>query len=129
MFCLMTNHVHLLIETPAPNLGVGMSRFHGDYARRFNDRHGTNGHVFQGRYGAVRVKDDAQLITVVRYLDRNPREAGLATDSAPWPWCSSSALRGGAGPSWLATNRLFELVPDGRIELDEPKGGLAPLRG
>jgi REP element-mobilizing transposase RayT len=111
LFCLMTNHVHLLIETPTPNLGVGMSRLHGDYALGFNKRHGLVGHVFQGRYGAVRVKDDAQLITLVRYLDRNPTAAGLATRSEAWPWCSSRALRGGAGPRWLATDRLFELLP------------------
>jgi putative transposase len=118
-FCLMTNHVHLLVETPEPNLGVGMSRLHGDYAQGFNERHGTKGHVFQGRYGAVRVRDDAQLVTVIRYLDNNPREGGLPPD---WPWCSPTPLRGGPGPPWLALERLRALLPGGRIELDEPKG-------
>jgi putative transposase len=123
-YCLMTNHVHLLIETPTPNLAAGMCRLHGDYAVGFNKRHGFAGHVFQGRYGAVRVYDDAQLVSVVRYIDRNPAEAGLP---ALWPWCSSAALRGAPAPPWLATERLYGLLPEGRIELDEPQGGQAPL--
>ena len=48
-YCLMGNHIHLLIETPKPNLRDGMQRFHGDYAQRFNRRHKRVGHVFQGR--------------------------------------------------------------------------------
>lgn len=124
-YCLMSNHVHLLIETLEPNLARGMCRLHGDYAAGFNKRHGFAGHVFQGRYGAVRVKDDAHLVTIVRYIDRNPVEAGLTSQ---WPWCSSGVLRGEPGPPWLAKQRLFELLPDGRIELDEPPGGQAPLR-
>ena len=51
-YCLMDNHVHLLIETPEANLGAGMQWLHGLYGRSFNDRHGRSGHVFQGRYGA-----------------------------------------------------------------------------
>ena len=113
MFCLMTNHVHLLIETPQPNLGLGMSRLHGDYARAFNHRHGTVGHVFQGRYGAVRITDDAQLVATVRYLDENPSKAGLVTLAQHWPWCSSAALRGRHVASWLAIDRLGELLPKG----------------
>src|SRR4051794_25897040 len=46
MYCLMDNHVHLLIETPEPNLDVGMCRHHGAYARAFNRRYATPGHVF-----------------------------------------------------------------------------------
>src|SRR3954454_20748947 len=48
-YCLMSNHVHLLLETPEPNLGRGMQRAHGTYARLFNRRHARVGHVFQGR--------------------------------------------------------------------------------
>src|SRR3712207_7313843 len=74
-YCLMDNHVHLLVETPRPNLGSGMQRLHGDYALLFNRRHERRGHLFQGRYGAKRVRDDAQLVTVLRYIADNPVEA------------------------------------------------------
>lgn len=113
--CLMTNHLHLLVETPEPNLGVGMRELHGDYALMFNRRHGMVGHLFQGRYGAVRIKDDAHLITIVRYIDRNPAEAGLPRN---WPWSSSGPLRGSPAPPWLALDRLTALLPQGRIDLD-----------
>ena len=56
-FCLMDNHVHLLIETPFANLGDGMMRLHSPYAQLFNERHDKVGHLFQGRYGARRVRD------------------------------------------------------------------------
>ena len=46
-YCLMDNHVHLLIETPEPNLGSGMQRLHGLYAQSHNERHGRSGHLFQ----------------------------------------------------------------------------------
>ena len=50
----MDNHMHLLIETPQPNLGEGMQRLHGDFGRGFNRRHARSGHVFQGGSGRRR---------------------------------------------------------------------------
>jgi putative transposase len=109
-YCLMSNHLHLLIGTPIPNLGVGMQRLHGDYALAFNKRHGYVGHVFQGRYGAVRVKTDEQLVTVVRYIAANPATAALRPRAEDWEWSSAAALGGGPAPSWLAVDRLLSLV-------------------
>lgn len=106
-YCLMENHVHLLIETPEPNLGAGMQRLHGNYAQTFNERHGRSGHVFQGRYGAVRVTSDEQLWAVVRYIVRNPVEAGLCEHPDDWPWGSHAAVLGESAPSWLDIERLM----------------------
>jgi putative transposase len=108
-YCLMENHVHLLLETPDANLGVGMQWFHSLYAQAFNERHGRVGHLFQGRYGAVRVRSDAQLWTVLRYLGLNPVEAGLCARPAEWAWGSYGALCGDA-PVWLDEERLLELL-------------------
>jgi putative transposase len=105
-YCLMDNHVHLLIETPRPNLGTGMQALHGKYGRRFNDRHDRGGHVFQGRYGARRVTCDAQLWATIRYIALNPVVAGVCADAAQWRWSSSA----GAAPSWLDSERLFEYL-------------------
>src|SRR4051794_22290069 len=69
-YCLMDNHVHLLVEVPACSLGVGMQWLHGRYAEHFNERHGRSGHVFQGRYGAERMLHDAQLWMTARYIAR-----------------------------------------------------------
>jgi REP element-mobilizing transposase RayT len=107
-YCLMDNHVHLLVETPRPNLGYGMQRIHGDYGRWLNRRTGSCGHVFQGRYGAVRMTVDSQLWTTVRYIAHNPLEAGLTEAAADWPWSSHRAIVSGGGPHWLDTARLLE---------------------
>lgn len=94
-FCLMDNHVHLLVETPKPNLGRGMQYLHGTYAREFNDRHRRSGHLFQGRYGAVRIKTDEQLWRVKEYIEMNPVNAGLCATRDDWPWKGSDPLRVG----------------------------------
>ena len=106
-YCLMPNHVHLLIETPLANLGVGMQWLHGLYAREFNDRHGRSGHVFQGRYGAVRAERDEQLWGAAAYIAMNPVEAGLCKDPEEWPWGSHRAIARGGGPRWLDVDRLL----------------------
>jgi putative transposase len=107
-FCLMDNHVHLLVETPAAGLGTGMQRLHGLYAQWFNRRHRRSGHLFQGRFGSVQMASDAQLLETARYIARNPVEAGLCRDAADWPWSSHRAAVRDAAPVWLDTGRLLE---------------------
>jgi REP element-mobilizing transposase RayT len=110
-YCLMPNHVHLLLTTPEPNLGQGMQRLHGRYAQTFNARHGDVGHLFQGRYGAVTVTDDAQLWTTVGYIAANPATAGLVRDAAEWGWSSHKAMSGvEVAPPWLDVEALLELL-------------------
>ena len=84
--CLMDNHVHLLLETVEGNLSQGMQRLQNRYAKRFNHRHGRSGHLFGGRYGAVHVQSDEQLIAVTAYIAKNPVEAGLCESPELWPW-------------------------------------------
>jgi len=105
-YCLMENHVHLLIETPEANLARGMQRMHGLYAREFNARHRRSGHVFQGRYGAVRIKTDEQLWMVAVYVAMNPVAAGLCARPDAWPWSSHSAVLAGVAPEWIDVPRL-----------------------
>jgi putative transposase len=107
-YCLMPNHVHLLIETPGANLGIGMQWLHGLYAQTFNERHGRSGHLFQGRYGSVRVATDAQLWMLVRYLAVNPVSAELCARPADWRWSSHGALAGSTEPRWLDHSRLLQ---------------------
>jgi len=106
-YCLMDNHVHLLIETPEANLGEGMRWLHGLYASRFNERHGRSGHLFQGRYGSVRIKTDQQLCTVAFYIAMNPVEAGLCELPEDWPWSSHPLIVSGAAPDWLDAPNLL----------------------
>jgi REP element-mobilizing transposase RayT len=106
-YCLMDNHVHLLVETVDANLGQGMQRLHSSYAQTFNARHGRSGHVFQGRYGAARMTDDAQLYMAAAYIARNPVAAGLCELPEQWRWSSFAAVLGGSAPGWLDVTRLL----------------------
>jgi REP element-mobilizing transposase RayT len=109
-FCLMDNHVHLLIETPEANLGLGMQRLHAPYAQAFNRRHKSVGHLFQGRYGAERIHEEAQLIATLRYIALNPVEAGACDDARMWRWSSHAMMLNGMPPGWLDADRVAEYL-------------------
>lgn len=108
MYCLMDNHVHLLIETPRANLAAGMQRLHSVYAQRFNARHDRCGHLFQGRYGSVRITGDEQMWAVAAYIAGNPVEAGLCQRPEEWRWSSHRVIAGmRVAPRWLHIDRLL----------------------
>jgi len=71
-YVLMGNHLHLVVHTEEANLGEFMRRLLISYTGRFNRRHRRSGHLFQGRYGAVLVDQDAYLLRVVHYVHLNP---------------------------------------------------------
>jgi REP element-mobilizing transposase RayT len=105
-YCLMDNHVHLLLETPGGNLGAGMQQLQGNYAQSHNVRHRRSGHLFQGRYGAVRVTTDAQLWATAAYIARNPVDAGLCDRPEEYRWSSHGAWAEEREPVWLDRARL-----------------------
>ena len=72
MFCLMPNHVHLMLETPAGNLSEFMHRLQTAYSVYFNRRHQRSGHLFQGRYGARVVRGEGYILRLSRYIHLNP---------------------------------------------------------
>ena len=78
LFCLMTNHVHFLVETPGGNLGRFMHRLQTAYTVYYNMRHGRAGHLFQGRYKAILVEGDEYLLKLSRYVHLNPVMVGKA---------------------------------------------------
>jgi len=78
-YVLMSNHYHLAIETPEPNLVTGMKWLQGSFATKFNRFHRESGHVFQGRYKALVVDADRPLLGLVDYIHLNPVRAGLCT--------------------------------------------------
>ena len=106
-FCLMSNHVHLLLETPHANLGRGMQSLHGRYAQRLNQRYGMTGHVFEGRFGSVRVEGDGQLWMAARYLALNPVDAGICTRPEDYEWSSYGAVIRGQPPPFLNAELLL----------------------
>jgi putative transposase len=105
-FCLMPNHVHLLIQLRKPTLAKGMHWLHGKYVRHFNDRHGRTGRLFEDRYRRRLVADELYFVTVSRYIEDNPVRAALCPTPADWPWSSSGITASGADAPWLATELL-----------------------
>jgi REP-associated tyrosine transposase len=94
-FCLMGTHYHLVVETATDPLSAGMQYLNGEYAQRFNRRHGRDGHVFGARFSSWVIRDDDHFVRTVEYVLANPVRAGLVEDWTRWPW---SAARGGQGP-------------------------------
>jgi putative transposase len=109
-YCLMTNHYHLLVRTPQPNLARGMRDLNGIYAQAFNRRHGRDGHLFQGRYRAVLIERDEHLLTAVAYVVRNPVRAGMCVSPGEWHWSSHAATLGERPAGLLALDDLLSLL-------------------
>lgn len=90
-YCLMTNHVHLVVVPEREDsLAKGLRDAHTVYAMRFNLRTGLSGHVWQGRFHSC-VLDDAHLWAAVRYVERNPVRAGMVEHAEDYPWSSAAA--------------------------------------
>ena len=107
-YCLMTNHFHLLVETPEPNLSRGMRRLNGHYSQRFNRRHDRVGHVLQGRFTGILVEREAHILELTRYVVLNPVRAGLVGSAEDYPWSSLRATLGLAPtPSWLRPEAML----------------------
>jgi REP element-mobilizing transposase RayT len=98
-YCLMTTHVHLLLEVRNGALPIGMHAVNFRYASAFNRRHHTRGHVLESRYGSKRKTSLADLLVAYRYVVRNPVDAGLVAHPADWPWSSYAATIASNPPS------------------------------
>ncbi len=95
-YCLMTNHVHLLLLVPDGTISVGVQLLSGGYAQAFNLRHGWKGHLFEGRFKLVLVEDEAHALEEIRYVPNNVQRSGVARDAADvdWRWSSYRQVAG-----------------------------------
>ena len=106
-YCLMTNHVHLLVMpryATAPALAIGVS--HRLHSRRVNARHGWLGHLWANRYFST-VLDEHHLWCAVRYVELNPVRAGLVARAEDYRWSSARAHTGGWPDPLLSAARPF----------------------
>ncbi len=109
-YCLIPNHYHLLIQTPNANLSRCMRHINGVYTQRFNRNHHLDGQLFRGRYKAILVEGDSYLLELLRYIHRNPLEAGLIEVLDKYPWCSHQGYLSGAKKwNWLYKDFLLSL--------------------
>jgi REP element-mobilizing transposase RayT len=109
-YCLMTNHIHLALETGAEPLSRIVLALHSSYAQAFNKRHERVGDLFQGRYKAFLVQKTAYLLALIRYIHENPVKAGLVHRASDYPWSSDRFYRGKIAPDWLDPSGLLQLL-------------------
>ena len=93
-WCLMGNHVHLLLHAPISRIANCMKSLCGRYAQTYNRQHGRVGHLFQERFKSEPVEDEAYLISVVSYIHYNPEKAGMANQEE-YRWSSYKEYVGG----------------------------------
>ena len=146
-YCLMTNHFHLVVQTPHADLAVGMHGLNSAHANYFNRRHSHVGHLFQGRYKALVIERESHLLETCRYVVLNPVRAGLCRRPGYWRWSSYRATAGYVPPpaflgvDWVlsqfggnprrAALRYVEFVADGIADgtARAVSRGLAPGHG
>jgi putative transposase len=107
-YCLMSNHYHLLLETPAGNLSQIMQHINSAYTTYFNVKRKRAGHLFQGRYKAILVEADEYATELSRYIHLNPVRAGIAAKPEDYSWSSYRSYIGySPAPEWLKREFIF----------------------
>lgn len=110
-YVLMSNHIHLVLQTAAPNISAAIHRLHGPYAACYNRRHGRTDHVFGRRFHSSVVDDDIYLLALTRYIHRNPVRAGLVSQPEDYPWSSFRSYVGpGSDQSVVDPRPVLELI-------------------
>ena len=110
---LMSNHYHLLVETPIPNLSRGAKRLNEVYANEFNFRHHRVGHLFQGRFKGILVEpESSHMLELTRYIVLNPVRAHMVRTAAEYRWSNYRATAGLApAPEWLEVDWTLGRFP------------------
>ena len=112
-YCLMSNHVHLLIKTHHEDIGATIKHLAVVYAMYFNHKYSRAGHLFQDRFKSEPVNDMAYFTTLLRYIHQNPLKAGIVQNVSDYPWSSWGEYAGSVPPalSLCATNVVLKRMP------------------
>lgn len=108
-YCWMSNHIHLLVQVGQSPLDRIMLRIGSRFARTVQRHLETTGHLFERRYHPILVDADQYLLTVLRYVHRNPVEAGVVASAAEYPWSSHHAYVGARHEPWLTTDFVLSM--------------------
>jgi len=120
-YCLMSSHYHLLIQTPNANLSRCMRHLGGVYTQRFNRTHLIDGQLFRGRYKAILIEEESYLLELVRYIHRNPLEAGVVDRLDKYQWSSHKGYLSSAKKwDWLYKDFVLSLFSN--VKADSLKG-------
>jgi len=116
-YCLMTNHYHLLVETPDGNLQRSMRHIGGVYTQRHNRLKGCDGSLFRGRYKSILVDNDEYLLHLSKYIHRNPVEANLVDNLDEYSWSSYPDYVGKRkSKQWLLRDEVYGQLKGSRLK-------------
>lgn len=107
-YCLMSNHFHILVQTPEGNISRCMRHINGIYTQKYNKRHNLDGQLFRGRYKAILVSEDSYLLQLVLYIHKNPIKAGLVDNLEDYEWSSHNGYLS-ISKEWDWLNKTFIL--------------------
>lgn len=106
-YCLMTNHVHLQIETINIDIGVIMKRINMTYAIYFNQKYNFVGHLFQGRYRSELIEADPHNLEISRYIHLNPVKAEMVELPQEYSWSSYQSYLGEKQEKLVSAERIL----------------------
>ena len=113
-YCLMGNHIHLLMEFGKEDIGQVFKRIGAKYVYWYNIKYGRKGHLFQDRYKSEPVDDDSYFLTVMRYIHQNPIKAGLCKKVDGYKYSSFQEYKNGA--EIVDVNYVYEFIPQLEFE-------------
>jgi REP element-mobilizing transposase RayT len=110
-YCLMSNHYHILLQTPEGNLSRSMRHLNGIYTQRYNKMHGYDGQLFRGRYKSILVDEDTYLLGLLKYIHKNPVKAKVVDNLDDYPWSSHQGyLSNKKDHDWLNKEFVFSIL-------------------
>jgi putative transposase len=111
--CLMPNHFHLVVQPRGDgDLSRWMHWVLNTHVRRYHQHYHSSGHIWQGRFKSFPIEEDEHLLTVLRYVERNPVRAGLVRRAEQWGWSSARCWKDeGARPGYLAVGPVARPSP------------------
>lgn len=126
-YCLMTNHVHILVKTKEIHISRLIGRINGIYAKWFNDKYDYIGHLFQDRYFAELIESDSQMLTASQYIHLNPVRANMVALPEEYEWSSFKMYTGKKKEKLISTEYILPYFEGGsRLRYKEyVEGGLS----
>jgi REP element-mobilizing transposase RayT len=115
-YCLMTNHIHLQLETIDASPSIIMSQLNTKYARYFNKKYQFSGHLFEKRYNGELIDSAAYELDLSKYIHLNPVKAGIVAHPEDYPWSSSRAYLLGEPNPLIETQQIFSYFPNPPIK-------------
>jgi len=121
-YCLMTNHIHLLITPRAPNSCAQLMKHLGQcYVQTFNMAHKRTGTLWEGRFHSCLVPTESYVLTCYRYIELNPVRAGMVSAAGEYPWSSFATNAAGRENALITRHAALEAVGhDYRALFDVP---------